>query len=105
MKSPLGESRSGTPEGVLPPPIPFAARGGGSGWGQRRNGSCGGCKSTPPGVLLPFFLPSFVLRRVVERKRNPPNDAVGYAAFAANPPYSLPHPIVMHPADPLPDFV
>jgi hypothetical protein len=78
----LGKSRSGTPAGVR-----ALTR-------ARRNGSCGGWQSAPTGVLLPFsfFVLSFVVRRV------------GYAAFAANPPY-MPHPIAMHPDDPLPDFI
>jgi hypothetical protein len=72
-ESPLGESRSGTPEGVLPPPI----QGGGSAatavaevevHAYRRSAS--------------FFLFS-VLRLFL----------------------NLPRPIVMHPADPLPDSI
>ena len=86
-ESPDGKSRGGTPIGERAPSLPSPASGGGKrDEGARRIARCGGWLNTSVGVPLPF---SFVIAlcRVGRAKRNPPLSMVGYAAFAANPPY------------------
>ncbi len=81
--SPLDKSRRGTPEGVLPPPIPSPASGGGSGWGQAPHRKVRRLMKQRLSAFCFLFVAGSESKRFCRlgrAKRNPPKDAMGYAA-------------------------